>query len=230
MLNKKHKKIKLYSNKLTSYFWVYFFLNMSFRWEGFWILPWSQKMRITALIIHTNPVHQLTHLYDLFITNTQLLKSCGLLWCFYQCLDSHSDGTHSLLSKWCKATFLQIWWRNKLIHILDGLRVSKYLANFYFGVNYTFNIHLKLNILERVFLKALKYKSNLFKTIPFRTAISLLPLLALHKKALFILVLCILLLLHCATTKQQQKTLALTICSDMCCNATSSIVHITTVN
>ncbi len=43
---------------------------------------------------------------------------CGKLWCFYQCLDSHSDGTHSLyddllLSKWCNATFLQIWWRRK---------------------------------------------------------------------------------------------------------------------
>ncbi len=29
-----------------------------------------------------------------------------------------------LLSKWCNATFLQIWWRNKLIYILDGLKVS----------------------------------------------------------------------------------------------------------
>ncbi len=31
-----------------------------------------------------------------------------------------------LLSKWCNATFLQIWWRNKLIYILYGLRVSTF--------------------------------------------------------------------------------------------------------
>ncbi len=67
------------------------------------------------------------------------------------CLDSDSDGTHSLqlfglwfwrhpftaavwtliltapihcrLSKLCNDTFL-FWWRNKLIYILDGLRVN----------------------------------------------------------------------------------------------------------
>ncbi len=32
---------------------------------------------------------------------------CGLMWCFISCLDSHSDGTHSLQSIWCNATFLQ---------------------------------------------------------------------------------------------------------------------------
>ncbi len=47
----------------------------------------------------------------------------GLDYCdvFISCLDSYSDGTHShpLVSKWLNATFLQIWWRNKLIYILD---------------------------------------------------------------------------------------------------------------
>ncbi len=46
---------------------------------------------------------------DMFLANMQLLISqdmnwwtgvvcitCGLLWCFISCLDSHSDGTHSL--------------------------------------------------------------------------------------------------------------------------------------
>ncbi len=33
---------------------------------------------------------------------------------------------HPLVSKWCNATFLQIWWRNKLIYILDSLRVSTF--------------------------------------------------------------------------------------------------------
>ncbi len=58
------------------------------------------------------------------------LEWCGLLvdYCdvFISCLDSHSDGTHSQqsihsLRQWCNATFLQIWWSNKLIYILDGL-------------------------------------------------------------------------------------------------------------
>ncbi len=40
-----------------------------------------------------------------------------------------------LVSKWCNATFLQIWWRNKLIYILNGLRVNTFSANFHFWVN-----------------------------------------------------------------------------------------------
>ncbi len=31
---------------------------------------------------------------------------------------------HPLLSKWWNDTFLQIWWRNKLIYVLDALRMS----------------------------------------------------------------------------------------------------------
>ncbi len=71
---------------------------------------------------------------DLFLTNMQLDRS-GVDYCdvFISCLDSHSDGTHSLQRIHCwanDATFLQIWWRNKLIYILDGLRVSTFLASF----------------------------------------------------------------------------------------------------
>ncbi len=44
-------------------------------------------------------------------------------------ISCHSDGTHSLQSiHWWASDamlFLQIWWRNKLIHILDDQRVSK---------------------------------------------------------------------------------------------------------
>ncbi len=43
--------------------------------------------------------------------------------------DSHSDGTHSLQSIHYWDTFLQTWWRNKLILILDGLRVSTFPAD-----------------------------------------------------------------------------------------------------
>ncbi len=48
---------------------------------------------------------------------------------FISCLDSHSDGTHSLqrIHWWASDvmlyTFLQIWGRNKIIYILDGLRL-----------------------------------------------------------------------------------------------------------
>ncbi len=53
----------------------------------------------------------------------------GVLWIIVMFLsDSHSDGTHShpLLRHWCRDTFLQIWWRNKLILILDDLRVNTF--------------------------------------------------------------------------------------------------------
>ncbi len=33
---------------------------------------------------------------------------------------------HPLLNKWSNATFLQIWWRNKLICISDDLRMSTF--------------------------------------------------------------------------------------------------------
>ncbi len=67
--------------------------------------------------------------------------TCGSLWCFYQLFGlsfwRHPfTAEHPLLSKWCNATFLQIWWRNKLIYILDGLRVNTFSANFHFQVNY----------------------------------------------------------------------------------------------
>ncbi len=51
-----------------------------------------------------------------------LMDRSGVDYCdvFISCLDSHSDGTHSLhsfASKWWNATFLQIWWRNKHLHL-----------------------------------------------------------------------------------------------------------------
>ncbi len=66
---------------------------------------------------------------------------------FISCLDSHSDGTHSLQSIhwWDTDAVLQIWWRKKLIYISDGLRESKYLANVHFWVNYSFNYTSEAN-------------------------------------------------------------------------------------
>ncbi len=50
--------------------------------------------------------------------------TCGLLWCFYQLFGlsfwRHPfTAEHPLLRHWCRDTFLQTWWRNKLILILN---------------------------------------------------------------------------------------------------------------
>ncbi len=91
-------------------------------------------------------------LMDFFLTTRQLFTSqdinwwtgvvwitCGLLWCFISCLDSHSDGTHSLqrIHWWavmeCYISLNLFPWRNKLIYILDSLRVSSFQQIFIFG-------------------------------------------------------------------------------------------------
>ncbi len=46
---------------------------------------------------------------------------------------------HPLLRHWCRDTFLQIWSRNKLICISDGLRVRTFSTNSHFCLNYSFN-------------------------------------------------------------------------------------------
>ncbi len=45
--------------------------------------------------------------FSLHKTLTDGLEWC-LLWCCINCLDSHSDGTHSLQSKWCNDKLYQI--------------------------------------------------------------------------------------------------------------------------
>ncbi len=66
---------------------------------------------------------------------TDGLEWCGLLWCFYQLFGlsfwRHPfTAEHPLMRHWCRDTFLQIWWRNILILILDSLRVTKLSAHF----------------------------------------------------------------------------------------------------
>ncbi len=77
------------------------------------------------------------NLYLCTSTNT-----CVLLWCFYQLFGlsfwRHPfTAEHPLLRHWCNATFLQMWWRIKLIFILDGLKGCKSRANCNFCVNLT---------------------------------------------------------------------------------------------
>ncbi len=82
---------------------------------------------------------------------TDGLEWCGLLWCFYQLFGlsfwRHPFTAEDLLVRqWCNATFLQIWWRNKLLYIADDLRVGTFLANFHFRVNYSFKGHHRILI------------------------------------------------------------------------------------
>ncbi len=75
-----------------------------------------------------------THSFCLLQMLTDGLECCGLLWCFYQLFGlsfwRHPfTAEHPLLRQWCRDTFLQIWWRNKLILISDDLRVSTFSAN-----------------------------------------------------------------------------------------------------
>ncbi len=99
---------------------------------------------------------------DLFLTNMKLLSSqdinwwtgevwitCGLLWCFYQLFGlsfwRHPfTAEHPLLRQWCNDTFLQIWWRNKLILILDALRVRTFSANAHFWLRWDYQYPTKL--------------------------------------------------------------------------------------
>ncbi len=65
------------------------------------------------------------------------------------CLDSHSDGTHSLqrIHWWLSNIMLNLlWWRNKLIYILDGLKVGTFSINVYYGVYCYFKLTHKLII------------------------------------------------------------------------------------
>ncbi len=112
-------------------------------------------MQISLLIQTRTLFHWWMHYYGLWthilagnnglnLKNTRFLSSqdvnwwtgvvwitCGLLWCFYQLFGlsfwRHPfTEEHPLMSKWCNDTFLQIWWRNKVIYILDDLRMSTF--------------------------------------------------------------------------------------------------------
>ncbi len=76
-----------------------------------WTFYWRGEALLWARILTRRDILMM----DLFLTNMQLFVSqdvnwwtgvvwisCVLLWCFISCLDSHSDGTHSLqMMHWC---------------------------------------------------------------------------------------------------------------------------------
>ncbi len=66
-------------------------------------------------------------------------STCGLLWCFINCLDSHSDGTHSLqrIHWWASDVMLHFSksvLMKKLIYSLDVMSVSAFSTHFHFCV------------------------------------------------------------------------------------------------
>ncbi len=123
---------------------------------------------------------------DLFLTNMQLFTSpdvnwwtgvvwitCGLLWCFYQ-LFGLSFWRHPftaedpLLSNWCNATFLQIWWRNKLIS--DSM--SQFSENFHFWVNYSLKDVLKVQEVKKAKQKKCQNKAPHTQKVIFAVLVS----------------------------------------------------------
>ncbi len=84
--------------------------------------------------------------------------TCGLLWWFYQ-LFGLSFWRHPftsedpLVSKWCKATFIQSVLMKKTYFILDGLSVSKFSAVVHFWVNYSFKHDRLISGLSRLLLE-----------------------------------------------------------------------------
>ncbi len=113
-----------------------------------------------SLLIHThilawsNSLKLKTHYWWIYNGRFSLLKMLtdGLEWCgllvdycngFSSCLDSHSDGTHSLQRIHWWASDVMLNFSKSLLmkkethiqYILDGLSVTTFSANLNFGVN-----------------------------------------------------------------------------------------------
>ncbi len=95
---------------------------------------------------------------NLFLTNTQVSASQNinrwitgeLLWCLYQ-LFGLSFSRHPFTADvQCYISSNLFWWRNKLIYILECLRVSKCSANVNFGVNYSIKSKSKADLCNNV--------------------------------------------------------------------------------
>ncbi len=79
---------------------------------GLWCFTWKQRFEVKSVSM---------------MMLTDGLEWCGLLWCVYQLFGlsfwRHPFTTDDpLVSKWCNATLLQIWWRNKLIYVFERLK------------------------------------------------------------------------------------------------------------
>ncbi len=114
-----------------------------------WILIWENNRGLLHWIkrygLWTHILSQNALIMDLFLTNTHLFAShvnwwSGVDYCdvFIRCLDSHSDGTHSLqrIHWWCNATFLQIlkiWTRLICNENTNGVLTTMYCVRWING-------------------------------------------------------------------------------------------------
>ncbi len=125
-------------------------------WPEASILKWTAKWWICVL-----------HSFLLHKTWINELGSCGLLvnYCnvFISCLDSHSDGTHSLQRIHCWASDVMLnlfWWKTN--YILNGLRVSMFSAIFGWSIPLRLISVFPL-LQEQVFTSDIKWWPN---TVP----------------------------------------------------------------
>ncbi len=112
----------------------------------------NESPRILAKNILMMDLFQLLSSQDVNWWTGVVWITCGLLWCFYQQFGlsfwRHPFTAEDPLRRhWCNATFLQIWWRNKLILILHGLRVSTFQDIFIFGWTIPFCPHWQIFVL-----------------------------------------------------------------------------------
>ncbi len=98
------------------------------------------------------------HSFWLHTMLTDGLEWCGLLWCFYQ-LFGLSFWRHPftaedpLVSSWWNATNLQIWWRNKLIYILNSQRVLwVHSAYLHFCIAWTLSPQILITVKQKIFI------------------------------------------------------------------------------
>ncbi len=152
--NQKHSKTAV--NKYVDGFWCD---NMDFFTGGSVMdsyFSWKQwfEVKTSSWICFLQ-----TRSFWLYKMLTDGLEWCGVdyLWCFYQLFGlsfwRHPfTAEHPLVSKWWNATFLQIWWRNKRIYILDDHWVNL-LSRFSFGwtLSSTINFFILLNCRSFIF-------------------------------------------------------------------------------
>ncbi len=121
----KRKQFKTALNTYVCGFWCERQQEMDFSLEEvlLWtrILDRSEGLKLKCLNAFVSYKHTAFH-----FTWHSLMEWCGLLWCFYQLFGlsfwRHPfTAEHPWVSKWCNATFLQIWWWNKLSLHLEWL-------------------------------------------------------------------------------------------------------------
>ncbi len=100
------------------------------------VLEWIMDSYFSQKHLLMMDLLQLLSSPDVIWWTRMVWVTCGLLWCIYQqfglSLWRHPfTAKHPLLRHWCRDTFLQIWWRNKLIYILDGLSGSTFSARLF---------------------------------------------------------------------------------------------------